>query len=91
MRLVITKLSLMIFHIANHMAQDILGQSKIKFPRHAKKYRDFNKELNKLQKERISAFKEFKIDVKNNKFPIKKNSIYASKIELNNFKKLLKK
>ncbi len=71
-------------------AEDILGQSKIKFPRHAKKYRDFNKLLSKLQKERVSAFIEFHKDVTSKKFPTKKHSIDVENRELNIFKKFLK-
>ncbi len=45
-------------------AEDILGQSQIQFPRHAKQYANFDKLMQNLQKERINAFKEFKSDVK---------------------------
>jgi 3-methyl-2-oxobutanoate hydroxymethyltransferase len=71
-------------------AEDILGQSKIQFPRHAKKYTNFDKILQNLQRERVSAFKEFKSEVKRNKFPTKKHSILLEKKELLNFKKFLK-
>ncbi len=71
-------------------AEDILGQNQIQLPRHAKKYRDFNKLLHKMQKERISAFKEFHVDVRTKKFPLKKHSVYAEQKELDKFKKLIK-
>ena len=71
-------------------AEDILGQSKQQFPRHAKKYTNFDKILQNLQRERVSAFKEFKSEVKRNKFPTKKHSILLEKKELLNFKKFLK-
>ena len=58
---------------------------------HAKSYRNFNKIYENLQKERISAFKEFKIDVQKNKFPTKKHSISIEKKELLNFKKIINK
>ena len=70
-------------------AEDILGQSQIQLPRHAKQYANFDKLMQKLQKERIKAFKEFKSDVKKNKFPTKKHSISLEKKELLNFKKFL--
>ena len=70
-------------------AEDILGQSQIQFPRHAKKYADFEKLMQKIQKERINAFKEFNSEVRNNKFPSKKNIISIDKKELINFKKFL--
>ena len=70
-------------------AEDILGQSQIQFPRHAKQYANFDKLIQNLQKERINAFKEFKSDVKKNKFPTKKHSISLEKKELINFRKFL--
>jgi len=70
-------------------AEDILGQSQIQFPRHAKQYANFDKLMQNLQKERINAFKEFKSDVKKNKFPTKKHSISLEKKELINFRKFL--
>ena len=72
-------------------AEDILGYNYIssKTPRHAKSYRNFNKIYQNLQKERISAFKEFKLDVQKNRFPTKKHSISIEKKELINFKKII--
>ena len=70
-------------------AEDILGQSQIQFPRHAKKYADFEKLMQKIQKERVNAFKEFYSEVRSNKFPSKKNIISIDKKELINFKKFL--
>ena len=70
-------------------AEDILGQSQIQFPRHAKKYANFEKLMQKLQNERINAFREFNSEVKKNKFPSKKNLITIDKKELMNFKKFL--
>ncbi|MDC0216920.1 3-methyl-2-oxobutanoate hydroxymethyltransferase [Pelagibacteraceae bacterium] len=72
-------------------AEDILGQSQIQFPRHAKKYSNFEKLMQKLQNERINAFREFNSEVKKNKFPSKKNLITIDKKELMNFKKYLTK
>ena len=72
-------------------AEDILGQSQIQFPRHAKKYANFEKLMQKLQNERINAFREFNSEVKKNKFPSKKNLITIDKKELINFKKYLTK
>ena len=70
-------------------AEDLLGQSQIKFPRHAKQYANFDKIMQNLQKERINAFKEYKSDVKKNKFPTKKHSISLEKKELISFRKFL--
>ena len=51
---------------------------------------EIDKILQNLQRERVSAFKEFKSEVKRNKFPTKKHSILLEKKELLNFKKFLK-
>ena len=72
-------------------AEDILGYSSIKTPRHAKVYRNFLKKYKQLQKERIDAFKEFKRDVYSKKFPGKKNIITINVKELKLFKNFLKK
>jgi len=60
-------------------SEDILGCSSIDIPRHAKKYRDFDKIYKELQKERIKAFNEYKHDVLNNKFPLNRHSIKIDK------------
>jgi 3-methyl-2-oxobutanoate hydroxymethyltransferase len=44
-------------------ANDILGYTEGKIPRHARIYRDFKKEHARLQAERVAAFKEFHEDV----------------------------
>lgn len=71
-------------------AEDILGYGKIKLPRHAKSYRNFNKIYKSIQKERIQAFKEYRNDVIKNKFPSKNNMVDINNSELNKFKKYLK-
>ena len=72
-------------------AEDILGCSSIDLPRHAKKYRDFNKLYKNIQRERINAFKEYKSEVLRNKFPLKKHSIDIDKKEIDKFIKFLSK
>tara|TARA_Y100001954_G_scaffold51452_1_gene54469 strand:- start:1568 stop:2413 length:846 start_codon:yes stop_codon:yes gene_type:complete len=72
-------------------AEDILGYGKIKLPRHAKSYRNFNKIYKSLQKERVQAFKEYRNDVIKNKFPSKINMVDIDNSELNKFKSYLKK
>ena len=73
--------------------EDILGYhfNSNETPRHAKKYKDFNKIYEKLQKERVLAFKEYHKDVVSKRFPSKNNAVFAEKIELEKFKKLIKK
>jgi 3-methyl-2-oxobutanoate hydroxymethyltransferase len=50
-------------------SDDILGDYDERIPRHAKAYRNFLKEYERLQNERIAAFKEYADDVKNGHFP----------------------
>ena len=69
---------------------DICGENQ-DVPRHAIKYANLFALHQKIQKERVAAFKEFKLDVIKNKFPSKKYSISIEKKELMNFKKFLSK
>jgi 3-methyl-2-oxobutanoate hydroxymethyltransferase len=50
-------------------AEDILGENRGHLPRHAKVYRNFAAEYDRLQAERIAAFAEFRADVESGAFP----------------------
>jgi len=50
-------------------SDDILGDYDERIPRHAKAYRHFLKEYQRLQEERIAAFREYADDVKSGRFP----------------------
>jgi len=50
-------------------SDDILGDYDERIPRHAKAYRNFRQEYQRLQNERFTAFQEFAADVKNGRFP----------------------
>jgi len=50
-------------------SDDILGDYDERIPRHAKAYRNFLKEYERLQGERIAAFREFAAEVKLGQFP----------------------
>ena len=50
-------------------AEDILGENKDMLPRHAKAYKNFYEIKEKMQIQRISAFKEFKQEVLSGEFP----------------------
>jgi len=50
-------------------AEDILGANRGHMPRHAKVYRNFAAELDRLQAERIAAFREFATDVAQGAYP----------------------
>ena len=56
-------------------SDDILGDYDERPPRHAKAYRNFVKEYQRLQKERIAAFSEYVADVKQGRFPEKSHLI----------------
>jgi 3-methyl-2-oxobutanoate hydroxymethyltransferase len=56
-------------------SDDILGDYDERIPRHAKSYRNFRKEHERLQNERIAAFKEYAADVKNGRFPTDANLV----------------
>jgi 3-methyl-2-oxobutanoate hydroxymethyltransferase len=50
-------------------SEDVLGYTRSHQPRHAKVYRNFRAEYDRLQQERIAAFKEFKADVDSGAYP----------------------
>jgi 3-methyl-2-oxobutanoate hydroxymethyltransferase len=50
-------------------ANDMLGYTEGKIPRHSKVYRDFKAEQARLQAERVAAFQEFRADVDSGAFP----------------------
>lgn len=56
-------------------AEDVLGYTRGHKPRHAKTYRDFRSEMDRLQVERIAAFSEFKADVDTGAYPAADHSV----------------
>jgi len=52
-------------------AEDVLGQNRGHYPRHAKVYRNFAAEYDRLQLERIAAFREYADDVRSGVYPEK--------------------
>jgi len=72
-------------------SNDVLGWTEGHIPRHAKVYRDFNKEYERLQGERVSAFKEFHQDTINKKFNDPKITVSIEERELENFLKMAEK
>jgi 3-methyl-2-oxobutanoate hydroxymethyltransferase len=50
-------------------AEDILGENRGHMPRHSKVYRNFAAEFDRLQQERIAAFREFVADVAGGAYP----------------------
>jgi 3-methyl-2-oxobutanoate hydroxymethyltransferase len=72
-------------------SNDILGYTDGHIPRHAKIYRDFKGEFERLQNERVRAFKEFVEDVNNGNFPEETHLVRMQKGELAKFRELLDK
>jgi 3-methyl-2-oxobutanoate hydroxymethyltransferase len=72
-------------------AEDVLGYTRGHKPRHAKVYRDFRAELDRLQRERIAAFKEFRADVESAAFPEEKHLVPIADAEFAVFIKALGK
>ena len=63
-------------------SDDILGDYDERIPRHAKAYRNFLNEYQRLQQERISAFKEYAADVTTGRFPAAGNLVSIDQAEL---------
>ncbi len=70
-------------------AEDVLGYTRGHRPRHAKVYRDFRAEYDRLQKERIAAFKEYASDVETGAYPEPKHLVPIADDEFEAFKSRL--
>lgn len=64
---------------------DLLGQNRGHVPRHAKAYRNFAAELDRLQRERIAAFSEFAADVRSGIYPEQRHVVGIDAGELRRF------
>ena len=62
-------------------AEDILGENRGHLPRHAKVYRNFAAEHDRLQAERIAAFAEFRDDVVSGAFPERSHVVSMDEAE----------
>lgn len=67
-------------------ASDILGTTEGHIPRHAKVYRDFRAEYERLQRERVAAFGEFIADVERGAFPEARHLVQMEDDELDAFR-----
>ena len=63
-------------------AEDILGTNRGHMPRHAKVYRNFADEFERLQQERIKAFREYIDDVNAGAYPEDKHVVHMDNAEL---------
>jgi 3-methyl-2-oxobutanoate hydroxymethyltransferase len=66
-------------------AEDVLGTNTGHYPRHSKRYRDLNTELQRLQGERIAAFQEFGRDVATGAYPGPEHCVRVPDVELTAF------
>lgn len=67
-------------------AEDVLGHTDGHKPRHAKTYRNFSAEFDRLQQERIAAFKEFVADVNSGAYPEAQHNVSIADAEFDAFK-----
>ena len=66
-------------------AADVLGSHNGHYPRHAKTYRDFTLEYERLQNERVAAFREYADDVRSGGFPAARHNVGMDPAELDSF------
>lgn len=66
-------------------AEDVLGYTRGHKPRHAKTYRDFRAEYDRLQQERIAAFREFIADVDGGAYPEPRHAVPIADAEFEAF------
>ena len=66
-------------------AEDVLGQNRGHYPRHAKVYRNFAAEFDRLQQERIAAFREYVEDVRTGAYPQRMHQVGIEPAELDAF------
>lgn len=57
---------------------DLLGENCGHFPRHAKAYRNFAAERDRLQAERVAAYREYRADIETGAFPTASHSVDIS-------------
>ena len=70
-------------------AEDVLGYTRGRQPRHAKVYRNFRAEYERLQAERVAAFGEFRTDVESGAYPAKEHMVPIADAEYEAFLKQL--
>ncbi|PZQ97046.1 MAG: 3-methyl-2-oxobutanoate hydroxymethyltransferase [Cereibacter sphaeroides] len=67
-------------------AEDILGTNRGHMPRHSKVYRNFAAEFDRLQQERIAAFREYCDDVETGRYPENQHVVSMAEEELDAFR-----
>ena len=64
---------------------DLLGENRGHIPRHAKVYRNFAAEHDRLHKERVAAYGEYIADIKNQSYPQDEHSVSIKDDEFDAF------
>ncbi len=67
-------------------SEDILGTNRGHMPRHAKVYRNFAAEYDRLQRERVAAYREYIADVGSGAYPEEGHVVTMDKAELAAFR-----
>lgn len=70
-------------------ATDMLGENRGHIPRHAKVYRNFAGEYDRLQEERVAAFSEFVADVRSGAYPEPGHLVSADPAEVERFQQAI--
>jgi 3-methyl-2-oxobutanoate hydroxymethyltransferase len=70
-------------------ANDMLGYTDGKIPRHSKIYRDFKAEAARLQAERVAAFREYVAEVESGAYPEERHLVQMDPEELAKLTKAL--
>ncbi|GAA2885776.1 3-methyl-2-oxobutanoate hydroxymethyltransferase [Aminobacter niigataensis] len=66
-------------------ATDVLGEHDGHYPRHSKVYRDFHSQYQRLQQERIAAFREYAADVSSGAYPAASHLVRMDAAEQDRF------
>ncbi len=66
-------------------ANDLLGYTEGRVPRHSCAYRNFSAEYARLQRERIAAFSEFRADTETGAYPEDRHLVHMTKEEEKSF------
>ena len=70
-------------------SEDILGENRAHMPRHAKVYRNFAAEYDRLQRERVAAYRQYIADVASGAYPETRHVVQMDPAELAAFKQRL--
>ena len=70
---------------------DVLGTNTGHVPRHAKQYANLARELDRMQKIRVDAFRAFVEDVRTGAYPESKHLVAVAPAELKGFRSLISK